>query len=276
MLADILHYVLHFFGMCQELSILVSTLTIITQMAISHFIRGQISRKLQNETLKEILLEFVASAELTGTAYELMIITNNYTKYGYGVFLFLMQIWWGKSWAPATACTYSLLEEYVEVGTNTQTMILKMVAQILGGIVSFRWVRPIWQLQLTATHIGAEEPLIDMCLADLAVPLLVGFTIEMLMTCACRLFSRGLGELQPNFAPAIDSFFATAMVLWALETSGGYFNPILALVKLGCEGHTNIEHVFVYWAGSILGSMLSIILWKIAPFKRTEEKDKEE
>lgn len=284
MLGEILHYVLHFLGMCKEMSILVSTLTIATQMAISHVIRGQLSKKLQNETLKEILLEFVASAELTGTAYELMILANNYTKYGYGVYLFLMTIWWGQSWAPATACTYSLLEEYVETGTNTRTMILKMIAQFFGGIVSFRWVRPLWQLQLAATHVGAAKPLIDKCTADLAVPLLIGFSIELILTCACRLVSRGLGELEPKFASAIDSFFGTAMVLWAFETSGGYFNPVLALVKLGCKGHTNVEHVIVYWAGSILGAMLSIKLWNmpsvhdslLAPFKPTEEKAKED
>ncbi|CAL4116166.1 unnamed protein product [Meganyctiphanes norvegica] len=284
MLADILHYVLHIFGMCKNMSILVSALTIATQMAISHVVRGLIVKKLQNETLKGLLLEFVASAELTGTAYELMIIANNYTKYGYAPFLFLMTIWWGMSWAPATACSYSLLEEYVETGGNTRTLIMKILAQICGGLVSFRWVRPLWQLHFAATHVGAAKVLINRCTADLSVPLLIGFSIELILTCACRLVSRGLGELEPKFASAIDSFFGTAMVLWAFETSGGYFNPILAMVKLGCKGHTNIEHVFVYWAGSILGAMLSIKLWNtpvvhdnmLAPFKPVEEKEKDE
>jgi len=195
-----------------------------------------------------------------------------------------MTIWWGHSWGSATACTYSLLEEYVETGTNTRTMIMKMVAQFVGGLISFRWVRPLWQLHLAATHVGAAKPLMDKCTADLAVPLLIGFSIELILTCACRLVSRGLGELEPKFATAIDSFFGTAMVLWAFETSGGYFNPVLALVKFGCKGHTNIEFMIVYAGGSILGALLSIKLWNtpavhdnlLAPFKAVEEKDKED
>merc|ERR1712179_565036 len=92
---------------------------------------------------------------------------------------------------------------------------------------------------------------------------MMGFAIEMLLTCTCRLVSRGLSELNPKFAPAIDSLFATSMVVLAIETSGGYFNPVLSLVKLGCTGHTIIEYLIVYWVGSILGSLLSLKLWKM-------------
>src|SRR6266487_3493099 len=45
-------------------------------------------------------------------------------------------------------------------------------------------------------------------------------------------------------------------ILPALNTTGGYFNPILAsALTLGCEGNTFIEHFFVYWFGAIIGGL---------------------
>ena len=60
------------------------------------------------------------------------------------------------------------------------------------------------------THVGRG---VDDCAADLQVPVYLGFLIEGLLTCACRIVSRTLGEIEPKFASAIDSFFATSMVV---------------------------------------------------------------
>lgn len=265
-------------GMDDEMmSILISTLTIVTQMALSHVIRGRLSDMLTNELIKGCLLELVAAAEMCGTCYELIIVADNYGVYAYGVYLFLMTIWWGQSWGTATACPYSLLEEYVESGADAVTVVLKIIFQVIGGLGSFRWVKLIWLMEVTETHVGRG---VDSCTADLAVPVVFGFLIECILTCACRIVSRTLGELEPKFAAAFDSFFATSMVVLAFNYSGGYFNPVLATgLKWSCRGHTNAEHIIVYWAGSILGSMLSIRLWNtptiknmiVGPFKPKEE-----
>lgn len=58
------------------------------------------------------------------------------------------------------------------------------------------------------------------------------------------------------------------VVVAAFDYSGGYFNPVLATgLKWNCQGHTNTEYIVVYWAGSILGAMLSLRLWNV-PFVR--------
>ncbi|MCL4149741.1 UNVERIFIED_CONTAM: hypothetical protein GTU68_060089 [Idotea baltica] len=120
-------------------------------------------------------------------------------------------------------------------------------------------------MEIASTHQGRG---VDDCSADLQVPVMFGFLVECLLTCFCRLFSRSLGELEPKFASTIDSFFGTTMVVLAFNYSGGYFNPVLATgLKWGCKGHSNAEHIIVYWAGSILGSMMSIKLWNTAPVK---------
>lgn len=49
------------------------------------------------------------------------------------------------------------------------------------------------------------------------------------------------------------------MFLAAFNYSGGYFNPVLATaLKWGCSGHTNIEHIIVYWIGACAGAVLSV------------------
>lgn len=65
-------------------------------------------------------------------------------------------------------------------------------------------------MELAQTHVGRA---VDDCTADLQVPVFLGFLIECVLTCACRIVSRALGELEPKFASAIDSFFATSMVI---------------------------------------------------------------
>lgn len=49
----------------------------------------------------------------------------------------------------------------------------------------------------------------------------------------------------------------------AFNYSGGYFNPVLSTsLKWGCAGHTEIEHVIVYWIGACSGAILSVPLFK--------------
>lgn len=50
----------------------------------------------------------------------------------------------------------------------------------------------------------------------------------------------------------------------AFNYSGGYFNPVLATaLKWGCSGHTNMEHVIVYWIGACVGAILSVPIFKV-------------
>lgn len=54
----------------------------------------------------------------------------------------------------------------------------------------------------------------------------------------------------------------------AFNYSGGYFNPVLSTsLKWGCAGHTEIEHVIVYWIGACAGALVSVPLFK-HPFVR--------
>ena len=50
----------------------------------------------------------------------------------------------------------------------------------------------------------------------------------------------------------------------AFDYSGGYYNPVLATgLKWGCKGHTNVEHIIVYWIGASIGAIASIYVYPI-------------
>ena len=50
----------------------------------------------------------------------------------------------------------------------------------------------------------------------------------------------------------------------ALDSSGGFFNPILASsLTLNCEGNNLIQHIFVYWLGSLAGGMIARTLYMV-------------
>ena len=56
--------------------------------------------------------------------------------------------------------------------------------------------------------------------------MLYGAIIEGVATLLCRLTSKYLGDLEPRYAAAIDSFVATSLVVAAFDYSGGLiFHP---------------------------------------------------
>lgn len=96
----------------------------------------------------------------------------------------------------------------------------------------------------------------------------LGAVIECIATFACRIVSRTLSEIGPRHAGLIDSFVGTSLVVAAFNYSGGYFNPVLATaLKWGCSGHTNIEHIIVYWIGACVGAVASVPVFNMKPVR---------
>ncbi|KOB79337.1 Aquaporin-12, partial [Operophtera brumata] len=144
--------------------------------------------------------------------------------------------------------------------------VLKTWAELAGGLLVFKYVQMYWALEISDTH---KDKAYEECRADLQVPVIYGAVVEGVATCMCRLASKSLGDLNPRFATAIDSFIGTSLVVAAFEYSGGYFNPVLATsLKAGCDGHTLMEHAIVYWIGACAGSLLSVYMYKLPAFKR--------
>lgn len=50
----------------------------------------------------------------------------------------------------------------------------------------------------------------------------------------------------------------------ALNTTGGYFNPIMAsALTLNCKGNTLIEHLIVYWIGALTGGFIAKLMYTL-------------
>ncbi|XP_054267794.1 aquaporin-11-like [Macrosteles quadrilineatus] len=238
----------------------VSTGFIVLTSLIAFWLRKLLDRVFPESTLtKVLLLELIAAGELCACCFELIIVADNFGVGMYAIFLFLLTIWWSMNWGDATACPYTHLEEVVEGNINVLIAGAKIFAEMAGGLLIFKYIQFLWQLEVSSTHKGRA---FERCSADLQVSPIAGAIIEGIATCLCRLASRAIGEVGPKYAAAYDSFVGTSLVVAAFNYSGGYFNPVLAsALKFGCKGHTHSEHVFVYWIGACTGAILSVFLY---------------
>ncbi|XP_001360767.2 aquaporin-11 isoform X1 [Drosophila miranda] len=237
-----------------------------------------VSRRLvTREGIVPILVnEAIAAAELCACCFELIIVADNFGVAAYAVCLFVLTVWWGKVWGDASACPYTHMEDVLEGRTSFKEMALRTWAELMGGCCVYRIVQVFWWLEFAETHKGRA---FESCSADLQVSPYLGAVIEGVATLLCRLASKTLSDKEPKFASYIDSFIGTSLVvavyafnyalLAAFNFSGGYFNPVLATaLKWGCRGHTNFEHIIVYWIGACVGAVLSVPIYKLPIVRR--------
>lgn len=241
-------------------SLSVSALYIVLTCALAHIGRCLVDRFVGNPFVRQLFHEGIAAAELCASCFELIIVADNYGISMYAIFLFTLTIWWAWNWGDATACPYNHLEDVVEGKTDLRVALLKTWAELTGGIMVFKYVQFLWNLEVTENHTNRA---FEDCTADLQVPMLTGAVIEGIATCMCRVASRAINDTGMRYATVIDSFVATSLVVAAFNYSGGYFNPVLATsLKFGCNGNTLTEHIVVYWIGACLGSIASVYVYR--------------
>lgn len=244
---------------------------------LAEVLRKVIPAILPEGLLRAALNEVVAAAELCACGFELVIVADHYGVLAYAVCLFTLTIWWSQHWGDATACPYIHFENWINGPMPILEVLVRTAAQVFGGIAVFKYVQLLWTLEFSETHVGrAHSSSFEHCSADLKIPVLYGALVEGVATLLCRLTSKFLSEKEPQYASAIDSFVATSLVVAAFDYSGGYYNPVLATgLKFGCKGHTNVEHVIVYWIGASLGAIASIYVYPLI-FRATVDKQKAE
>lgn len=246
--------------------LVVSTLFILLTSLLAHCARRLVQKLVKESFVRVLLEEAIAAAELCGCCFELIIVADNFGVGTYAIFLFALTIWWSLNWGEATACPYTHLEDIIEGKGDVRKALLKTWAELAGGMLVFKYVQMYWALEISETH---KDKAFEDCKADLQVPVLYGAVVEGIATCLCRLASKSLGDLNPRFATAIDSFIGTSLVVAAFDYSGGYFNPVLATsLKAGCDGHTLLEHAVVYWIGACAGSVLSVYVYKLPAIQK--------
>ncbi|XP_043281314.1 aquaporin-11 [Venturia canescens] len=251
----------------------VSTLYIVLTSLIAYWSRKYTKYYIRQPFVRALFLEGIATAELCGACFELIIIADNWGVSMYAIYLFVLTIWWSMNWEDATACPYTHIEDLVEGTKSLRDTFLLIWAELVGGLAIFRYVQLLWAMEIVSTH---KNRAFEDCTTDLQVPVIVGAFIECIATCICRVVSRGLSELNPRFSSILDSFVGTTLVVAAFNYSGGYFNPALATsLKYGCLGTTFMEHVIVYWIGAIAGSVLSLRAYRLPFVQRIVNRQKE-
>jgi len=243
------------------MSLAVSTAIIGLLCLLGHLLRLLVRRSIRQPQYQNLLQEAIAASELCGCVYELGIIANSHGLVMYAVYLFSVGVYWSLAWGDVYACPYLHVEDWWTGKTRLNSAILKVLAEVAGGWATWRYVRLLWQLQLSPAH---QDRWVETCSADLQVTPLHGALVEGGAVLVCRLLARALSDLEPRFATAINSLCGTLLVIVGLNYSGGYYNPMLAsALKLGCVGHSVAEHLAVYWGAACLGAIASTHLYPL-------------
>jgi glycerol uptake facilitator-like aquaporin len=101
-----------------------------------------------------------------------------------------------------------------------------------------------------------------------------GALVEGMLSFVSRIVALESGHWSQRVSEWANSLTTVALCIYGLDTTGGFFNPILAsALTLNCEGNNIIQHVFVYWLGALTGG---IIARTAHIFLRPVPKEKEE
>lgn len=169
--------------------LLISTFFIILTAVLASMFRMTVKKCLGDGIVKQMLLEFIATAELCAICFELVIgrlmhesvnnqksklilflpVADNYGVWVYALYLFLLTLWWARVWEIESACPYSEMEKVVEGTQEALKALYVIIAQILGGILIYYYVQLLWSMELTETHRGKVD---EECKADLQVIIL--------------------------------------------------------------------------------------------------------
>ena len=77
-----------------------------------------------------------------------------------------MTIWWCYVWEDATACPYTHIEDVIEGKKSLREAFLLIWAQLMGGLVVFRYNQFLWYLEVVSTH---KDRAFSDCSTDLQV-----------------------------------------------------------------------------------------------------------
>nr|CAD7398793.1 unnamed protein product [Timema cristinae] len=116
----------------------VSTLYIVLTSLLAYVARKLVHKFINEPFVRALFLEGIASAELCGTCFELIIVADNFGISTYAVYLFCLTIWWSQNWGDATACPYTHLEDVVQGKASLRVAALKIWAELTGGILIYR------------------------------------------------------------------------------------------------------------------------------------------
>jgi hypothetical protein len=242
-------------------AIIVSILNIASISAACHAVRVVIRRVLSG--LPRLLVEEgVSTLEFCGVCFELAFVCDNYGKTLYAIGLYVMCLWWGLHWGDAAVNPNKYLEDIVRGNTEPKQAGYVIGVEAVTGLAVWRIIRVVWAMGYSELHMAKSQEVI--CQADLQVSVIKGAAVECILSFIDRLNALSQEHYTWQYTNVLNAILSTGLVVAALDYSGGYFNPVLAMsLKMGCKGHNLLEHVIVYWVASAAGSMIALQLYRV-------------
>jgi len=205
-----------------------------------------------NRYRQSLALEFIATFELLGTAFELGIVLATHGFVAYGALLILLLNYWTVVWPPSMTSPHPHIADILLNGHGKRGHVDKILAQIsAASVVYLFYVKPIWSLGYRAEHL--RKLISPECSSLLNVPMLEGMLVEAGATFGFMMASRLLGQQKIGRQAVVPVIFVTIKWL-GLRLTGSFMNPILATtIQFACKGVEVKEHLWVYWMGPLVG-----------------------
>jgi len=280
-------------------SLSVDTAYILSMIIASDLATRILWREMRYSLTRRVLLDFIATLEACFVSWEIITIFMAYGKTLFALFCFvnLVQRAYRTNFYTGVSCPYSHLITYLVTrhdkiyGMPFFELTIRILAQILGGLMAYRLNQSAWNFFLTPIHwYQTYNTSYGNCWTFLNVPTTFGFIIEFVGTFLCSLLGSFLYdfEILPRF-PLLgyhgrilaQSFGTLCLVLSAFNFTGGFYHPIMASIRTyGCRGFfrnlTSLDHFTVYWMGSTLGALAAYYAyymgWKKSYAKRQSDK----
>lgn len=235
---------------------------------------------------KLLVNELISTCELCAGCAELNVVYELHGSLCYGAALALLSYVWSDAFGDAHTSPGYLAEELLIGGREKLFASLAPAARILGQSLAvplaWRLAAMYWARALLSEHarqlVALSSAALDtsssvhidsnVCRTSLATSTLNGFVLECVCCLVCRLCELlghklvECGVAGERLVRALNALLSSALVVLALDTSGGYFNPMLAAsLEYNCAGIQLHQHALVFWLGPLLGHVCARALY---------------
>ena len=207
-------------------------------------------------------LDLVTTFQLMACSLENGQIRKHYGDGAYVLVMFSIGMWsYATIAGEASSNPCAHVIKYMQGKKSIKQLILHVVCQLVGGLMSFPYARLFWYLELTESHAHRFRSL--HCTADLTVPTPIGFLLEFGATFVDVLLCLTTFTPFLFYEVATKSLIGCIVVILGVDLTGMYMNPINATNQtFGCRGINVLEHIFVYWVSVFLAGVLGVIMHK--------------
>ncbi|KAM4796149.1 aquaporin-11 [Rhinophrynus dorsalis] len=238
-----------------------SLLVVVAVVLLCELLRALCRARLQAGVQQELALEVVCTLQLCCCIREAVLLG---TAGGLEPSLcltitYLLTVLHCLTSAPAVCNPCGSLHRWLRMEESALLTSLRLCAQFLAAGLSRLLMPVVWSLELSPLHGRQAASCIS---GPLRTSVLPGAGVELLCALCLYVLLHYLHRVKPVYQPHLVALLITTLVYLGGHLTGAVFNPALAFsVLFHCEGNTFSEYAVVYWAGPVIGMILSVFLF---------------